>query len=312
MRIGIISNSDLFIPLTHTLAAQKLQVYVFYSPSPDAHINQKVDGFISWSGLPFTRESNHHTDLDRWISANKIDVCFVLGYPHRITLNHHNGYSTRFFNIHFGNLPAFRGPVPVFWQLKLGVEKLGLVIHLLTEKIDEGPVVWTKETENLPHYNYQSVHLLFSQLCIEGVFFVLQCLLNKQSIPEKAQNPSEAAYLKKPGLSEVLIDWQHMGATEIINLIKACNPWNKGAVSFFKGQEVKLMDARILNQKTEDSPDGVIVNDADCLQIGCINGDLLSVNMIYFNDCYIPAYQVRQWGLVAGEQLGQPVKIPTP
>jgi methionyl-tRNA formyltransferase len=305
MRVGIISDSDSLIPLVYTLAAQKLQVYLFYSSSPDQYINQKVSGFVKQFHIPLTEEKNYREDLYQWLIAGNYDACFVIGYKHLIHLKQLNGCSTPLFNIHFGPLPSFKGPVPIFWQLKQGVEKLGLVIHRLSQKFDEGPVVWKKETDNLPHYNFQLVKQLFSQLCVEGVFYILQVLMNKIPLPVIDNTTQIAAYQKRPELKDVLINWQLMEAKEIHNLIRAGNPWNKGAASFFKGQELKLMDAVIIDaEKTMDYRGGSIVNDENCLHIICCDGKIINVNMVFYNDCFIPGYLCKQWGLVKGQKLG--------
>jgi len=306
MHIGIISDSDSLIPLVYTLAAQKLQVYLFYSPSQDNFINQKVLGFVKQFQIPITEEKNSKQDLYQWLIAGKYDACFILGYKHLIQLNRLNGCSTPLFNIHFGPLPSFKGPVPIFWQLKKGNKKLGLVIHVLTQKFDEGQVIWTKDIDNLPHYNFQVVKQLFSQHCVEGVFFILRILINKLPLTYIDNSTSVAAYQKRPELKDVLIDWKEMTATEIHNLIRAGNPWNKGAASFFKGQELKLMDATMIDngQPTTNSAGGTIVNDDNCLHIICSDGKVINLNMVFFNDCFIPAYHCKHWGLVKGQKLG--------
>lgn len=115
------------------------------------------------------------------------------------------------------------------------------------------------------------------------------------------------AYQKRPGLNEVLINWQQMDSVEICNLVRACNPWNKGAITFFKGNELKLMDALIIcNEQyptTGQVVAGTIVNDQECLHIQCIDGHVLNVNMLFFQESFIPAYHGKQWGFVKGTQF---------
>ena len=304
MHIGIISNSDAFIPLAYTLATQRLQVYIFYSPSQDTYANQKVAGFIQQTKIPFTEENDTDSDLYKWLKNSNHDVCFILGYPRLIQLSKLKNCITKLYNIHFGPLPSFKGPAPVFWQLKKGGDKLGLAIHQLTAKLDDGPVVWLKETDNLSHYNYQSVNTLFSQLCVEGVIHILRIVTTGFAIPIIEINRIKHAYYKRPVLQDVLINWQQMSANEICNLIRACNPWNKGAVTFYNKQELKLMDAIIINDKiAKDTTAGTIVEDENFLQIACVDGKIINVNTLYYNDCFIPAYQGVIWGFTKGKML---------
>lgn len=306
MRIGIISNTDSFIPFTYTLASQQLQVCIFFSPSKDLFANQRVSSFIQQTKLSLTEEKNKTKDLYKWLQDGNFDVCFILGYSYLIEVSRLKHLSTQLFNIHFGLLPMFRGPVPVFWQLKMGGETIGLTIHELNEKFDSGNIVWIKEIKNLPHYNYQTINQLFSQLCIEGVIHILRFVQIKMSVPV-IQTHQSIAYQKRPGLNEVLINWQQMGATEICNLVRACNPWNKGALTTHNNQELKLMDAAIITAATDSqeqniSP-GTITNVEGQLHVYCTDGNIININMVFYNECFIPAYQLKDWGIKKGALL---------
>ncbi|MEL7588571.1 MAG: formyltransferase family protein [Prolixibacteraceae bacterium] len=304
MRTGIISDSDSLIPLVYTLAAQKLQVYLFYSASQDAFTNQSVREFAGQNHIPMTEERNKDHDLYAWLNKGAFDICFVIGYRYLIKLNKISR-PIPVFNIHFGPLPSFRGPVPLFWQLKRGVEKIGLTIHRLTERFDDGPVVWMKEVNNQPHYNYKLVSRLFSQLCVEGVFFILRLMMAGLPVPVIDRSSIVPAYQKRPGLNDVKINWQQMDALAICNLVRACNPWNKGAICFFKNQEVKLMDAGLINPKENQTgaDAGSIVDDNECLRICCKDGKNLTVNMLFFQDSFVPAYQAKCLGFQRGDRF---------
>lgn len=304
MKIAIVSNSDAFFPLAYALLGQRLPVSLFYSPGEEEYTNQKVAAFTQQAGIVVTEERHPDKDPYHWLLQGGFGACFIIGYKHLVQLDRLKDCPTPLFNIHYGPLPAYRGPIPLFWQLKRGENKLGLCIHRLSQKFDDGPVVWLKETDNLPHYNYKSVSQLFNQLCVEGVFYILQLMLNRLPLPVVKRDGVTAAYQKKPGLSEVMISWQQMGAAEICNLIRAGNPWNKGAITFFKGQEVKLMDTLMVAEAAHPAEPGTIIDDEGQLHISCGDGVSLQVNMLFYNDFFLPAYQCRQWGFVKGQKFG--------
>lgn len=295
MKIGIVSNSDLFIPLAGALAAQQQQVYLFYSPSPDSYINQKVSQYQRLTSMVVTEETSDNNNLYNWISTSKLDVCFIIGYKRLIDTSKFKNLVTQFFNIHFGPLPAYKGPTPIFWQLKHGEKKLGLAIHKLTSKYDEGPVVWRKSIDNQEHYSYKHVELLFSNMCVEGVFFILSMLLQRIPILELA-NTERPSYHVKPSMKDVLIRWEEMDALEICQLVQACNPWNKGALTFYNRQEVKLMDAQPSQKVEEAVAPGEIVTLEDKLTIACANCESVEVSMICFADSYISARGLKHFG----------------
>lgn len=44
-------------------------------------------------------------------------------------------------NLHPSALPRFRGPDPVFWQLRAGEARAGITVHVATGTVDAGPIV---------------------------------------------------------------------------------------------------------------------------------------------------------------------------
>jgi methionyl-tRNA formyltransferase len=292
MRIGIISNSDECIPLAYTLATQGLQVNICLSPPQDPFIFQKTTGWLQSSNIPFVLEG----DVYHWMEQTHPDILFVFGYKQLLDISR---ISIPAFNIHGGALPAFRGPVPVFWQLKQGQPFLELSIHRLSAKFDDGVVVWTKQTENLPHYNYSIVQQLFSHLCVEGVLYIIQHL----SSLETKTNGGVSAYHKRPQLEDVLINWKEMKGVGICDLVRACNPWNKGALTFFNKQEVKIMDAQVVNVSTKAAA-GTILNDHEFLLVACADGKVININMLFTNEFFMPAYQSAAWGFIKGKVFG--------
>lgn len=300
MRIGIISNSDQFIPLAYTLANQGLQVCIFYAPSEDTIVHQKVTGFIQATHLPFSQEVNHREDVYNWLKDTQPDAVFVYSYRHLLDVDQFNGIPA--YNIHPGPLPSFRGPSPAFWQLKTGQPTIGFSIHELSHRFDAGRVVWTRNIANLPQYHYGMVQQLCSQLCVEGVAIILNALQKLVPFPEITVT-GIPAYHKRPQLKDVLIDWDKMDAIEICNLIRACNPWNKGALTVFQGQEVKLMDGMVTELQTAHPP-GTMMLRGDGLYIACAGGKSIKSNMLYMHDGYLPSYHTSIYGLNHGARLG--------
>jgi len=303
MRVGIVTNTDTFIPFAYALVSQQVSVQIFFSPSPDGFVNQKATSFAQQLNIGLTEEKNTTADLYTWLLKGNYEVCFMLGYAQLINLDKLKACPTKIYNIHFGTLPAYRGPTPVFWQLKQG-NKIGVTIHEVSKKFDAGPIYWLKEADAQPHFNYEIANQLLGQICVEGVFYILQLLMNKMPLPVIA-GIGKPAYQKRPALNDISINWQQMPAAEICNLIRAVNPWNKGAITTFNQQEVKLMDAHIRTDAiATDAAPGTIVDNEQQLQIQCCDNNTIAVNMLFFSSFYLPAYQAKLFGFVIGQRLG--------
>jgi methionyl-tRNA formyltransferase len=301
MKIGIISGGDHFMPLAYTLASQGLQVCIFFSLTEDVATQQQVQAFAQASRLPIQTEKDVRTDVYKWLETTKPAIVFVYGYRYLLDVKRFAGIPS--FNIHPGPLPAFRGPSPVFWQLKTGQPTLGFTIHVLSDKFDAGMVVWSRSVPDQPHYHYAAVNQLCSQLCIEGVRAIIMAIQQRMPLPDMTNGNKPSSYQKRPQLNDVLINWEKMSSVEICNLIRACNPWNKGAITIFNGQELKLMDGAPTDTHTDAYPGTVLIQDNTML-VACLDGQTIRTNMLYVYDGYIPAYHAGMYGLRHGVKLG--------
>ena len=53
-------------------------------------------------------------------------------------------------NLHPSALPRFRGPNPVFWQMRAGIARAGVTVHVATDTVDAGPIVAQRWIEVRP------------------------------------------------------------------------------------------------------------------------------------------------------------------
>jgi methionyl-tRNA formyltransferase len=47
-------------------------------------------------------------------------------------------------NLHCGKVPEYRGSPPAFWELYDGADQVGVTVHRVTEKLDEGPILFER------------------------------------------------------------------------------------------------------------------------------------------------------------------------
>lgn len=53
-------------------------------------------------------------------------------------------------NIHHAPLPRYKGMMPTFWQMYHGEKKVGVTVHYMAPKVDEGPALLQDELEIEP------------------------------------------------------------------------------------------------------------------------------------------------------------------
>lgn len=300
MKIGIVSNSKICIPLLSYLSSIKAGVMLYFGKSPHADISvNELAGFCRMNNIPFYAEDDKK-ELYNWQQLNEPDVIFITGYTHKIAVEELNGVPKGICNIHFGKLPQYRGPSPVFWQLKNGEGQLGLTIHQLTNKFDSGAIIWEQSIKNEEYHTYNYINQAFGQLQVQGVSHILTKLNSKQTPDYNIQDETLARYYKRPQLADVMINWETMNAKEILDLIKACTSWNNGASTLINGYELKILDAEPASAEA-NSIAGTITIANNKFNVACINNEALNINFFNINNTCIPARHAGFYGLKTGQ-----------
>jgi methionyl-tRNA formyltransferase len=69
------------------------------------------------------------------------DVLLVACLPERLDLFWLELAPAGCFNIHPSLLPRYRGPAPLFWQLRDGCRETGVTVHRVEARMDAGPIL---------------------------------------------------------------------------------------------------------------------------------------------------------------------------
>jgi len=272
-------------------------VYAGKSNYPNSGLLQ----FCNAQQLAVTVEYDDKNALYGWLAAIQPDIVFVIGYSHKINIAKTGKIPYGIYNVHFGSLPQFRGPAPLFWALKMGSPKIGLAIHILSDRFDEGPVVWQTEITNEPYFVYTYVQQLLANLTVNGVYAILNELLQGKMPEAVSQDITQATYYPAPVLKDVSVNWQTMSANDIFNLIKACNAWSIGAVTHFNQMDVRILDAVIGDAlPAGNTAPGTVISTDGAINVYCADGYLLQVYFIFINGVYLPARHVSAFGITAG------------
>jgi len=106
-------------------------------------------------------------------------------------------------NIHHAPLPRYKGMMPTFWQLYYGEAQLGVTIHYMAAKVDEGDALLQ---EMCPVRTGESLHNLIRQSKRYGAHCmakVLRNLANNEAVPIKLDH-EQGTYFTFPKREEAL------------------------------------------------------------------------------------------------------------
>lgn len=97
-------------------------------------------------------------ELIRALRAHGVDVVAMAGFGTVLTGEFVTAFSGHVLNTHPSLLPAFRGWHAVNAALSSGVEETGCTVHLVTESVDEGPVLAQQKVPILPSDDEATLH----------------------------------------------------------------------------------------------------------------------------------------------------------
>lgn len=174
-----------------------------------------------------------------------------------------------FVNLHFSLLPAYRGAAPVQRALMEGCRTTGVSIMVLSEGMDEGPVLARGE---VAISDSDSLGSLGARLARVGASLLVRALPAYASgeLEPRPQDHESATYAPKVSTEEARLDWAR--STEALrNLVRACNP-EPGAWTTVRGRRLKVFAAERAPGPPRLEPGAV--DHTDGLQVGCADGGL--------------------------------------
>ncbi|MFW5941569.1 MAG: methionyl-tRNA formyltransferase [Chloroflexota bacterium] len=165
------------------------------------------------------------------------DVVFVSCFSRRIppallALPRHG-----FLNLHPSLLPAYRGPFPLFWQLRDGLEEGGVTVHFMSEALDAGDIalqeslVWPEGLTGAERERFAGER--------GGALFVEAVQrLRAGTLPRRPQ-PEGGSYQSAPGAADFELDlaWS---ARRAFNFMKGTAHWRFRYPLSVAGRTVQL------------------------------------------------------------------------
>jgi methionyl-tRNA formyltransferase len=306
MKIAILCNDRLGLPAMQHLLQQQLVVAVGTSDRV-SEITLLLEKQCASVSVPFEvfAKNNLENALSLWLERHQPDVVLVKTFPWKIPATVLSMPKFGFINFHYAPLPAFRGSNPLFWMIRNRESSGGVTVHQMDAHFDTGDILFTKE---VPIYPEASFGMLIGQLAYTGLELtttLLQSMVNETLTPKK-QDSSQSKWYSQPKADDLLIDWKTMTSLEVRALVKACNPWQKGAGTRLKGWTFGITDVSLsfMTVVPETNPGTVIALDtANGLIVSCADGKAVKIEVVYSEEGYFSGHKMAQFGLRKGEKL---------
>ena len=198
------------------------------------------------------------------------DVCVVVAYGKILPASLLEIPRLGFVNVHFSLLPEYRGAAPVQRAVMDGRAETGVSIMVLTEGMDEGPVLATRVEKITRDDTAGSVGERMAVTGAELLTETLVAYLAGDLQPEE-QDHERATYAPKLSTEEAQIDWTE-SAESIHNKVRGLQP-APGAWTTLDGARLKIH--QVVPSESSSLAAGRVHVDADTFLAGTGEGDLV-------------------------------------
>ncbi len=305
-KVILLCGSRLGIPILRTLVFSK-QLAAIAIPDHCTEFIQQVQMLLQDASLPIINVSKKDCSerLQKAINDHEANMGIIVSFSFKISSAIFNLTVNGFFNVHPGLLPQYRGPDPVFQQLKNQERFAAIAIHKVDRDFDTGPIVLTDKIKIQPSDTHGILTTRLSELAATQVDILLKMAAFGIAIPTCQQDETKAAYYKRQTATDVSINWETMDAATIVALANACNPWNKGAITQLNGNIIRLIGVEKRSTQLVEAvvPGTILSIDNENITVATMSKELLAISFIYIEEGFLKPSSLLKMGIQIGTKF---------
>lgn len=233
----------------------------------------------------------------------KAELGISFGFSFKISKEVFSSFPLGVLNVHFGKLPKYAGAAPLFWTINNQEPSVALSFHFINEHWDSGELIMEHE---MPIFPGEPFGLLGARAASVSSERLKNILSRIDSIERKALEVNSEPKAR-PDEKDLTIDWRNKKANEIEALVNASNPSYGGAITYFRGSQIKILEVSPADVTIPGifSPGSIVYADAaNGIFVICGDYNFLRLNIIQFEGSILSGQKLAALGVKATEKLG--------
>lgn len=173
------------------------------------------------------------------LAAYSADILCVACFSQRIPRVILNLPYLGCLNVHPSLLPANRGPVPLFWTFREGLQQTGVTIHMMNEGMDTGDILLQEAIEVPSGISYAELE---SQCATLGGELLARTVwdMYKGIATRVPQDETRSSYHPFPSEEDFIVDVAQWNARRVYDFVYGVASWG-GPVTLQAGNESFLV-----------------------------------------------------------------------
>lgn len=213
-------------------------------------IDKEIKKFAIKKKIPFLvfKDIKSHNAYKKIKSFN-VDLLVSMSYDQIFDNKIINICNIPPINCHAGKLPKYRGRNIINWAIINGEKEIGITVHFINKKIDNGNIILQK---TIKIYNYDDYNSILKKCYIECSKLLIKSL-NKLSKNKKIKGIPQSKfgkgfYCQKRVTGDELINWNV--ETEVLhNFIRGITLPGPCAQSKIENKKIYIIKSKILKKK---------------------------------------------------------------
>lgn len=311
MKMILLASSITAFPTLHYLQKKNLLGGII---CPDRTTDDvlRIRDWANSLAMPFAcvKKDDLFSEISGMIRKTGSELILAYTFPYKIPSCLFGLVKYGFYNVHYSLLPKYKGPAPIFWQLKNGDLSGGITVHQMNEKFDDGPVLRQLAVPILKGENEGLFNSRLSHLSVSIIKEILEA--NFSPAPEQTGIKPNASYFSKPAEKDITICWENQTALEIENLVNACNPNCHGAVTYFRGQPVRILEVNPTDPSDAEKalPGTIIYADPEYgIFVMCADNNILRISIVQLTEGIFTGFKLSAIGVKSGDKFEDAVTV---
>jgi methionyl-tRNA formyltransferase len=230
-----------------------------------------VQQFAATHELPVTYLGHRKNRQQQWqtICADNArhprpDYVFVACFAEKLPVVVLQWPQYQCVNLHPSLLPKYRGPDPLFWQLRNNESHTGFSLHELTDELDAGAILYQQDVSLPRDASYEELNALLARLGAQA----FARLITTQTLHPTPQDHSQASYYPFPTADDYRID-AHWSAAHAFRFIRGTQtpdggyPVSLGNTTLYLTEALSFNNNESLTEAFKYKNDSVRIRFAD-------------------------------------------------